>query len=138
MSTPSDLLAEGIAQFNSGEFYACHDTLEALWMEAQDPERRFYQGLLQTAVAYYHLGNGNWRGSVILLGEGISKLSDYFPSYGGWDIAMFLAANQSNLSALQALGAEQVLAFDLSRIPSLLPVSELPVFGPATSEQLNS
>ena len=143
MSTPSDPLAQGIAQFNSGEFYACHDTLEALWMEAQDPERRFYQGLLQTAVAYYHLGNGNWRGSVILLGEGISKLSDYFPSYGGWDIAMFLAANQSNLSALQALGAEQVQAFDLSRIPSLLPVSELPVSdlpvsGPAASDQPNS
>ena len=126
MSTPSESLAQGIAQFNSGEFYACHDTLEALWMEAQDPDRRFYQGLLQTAVAYYHLGNGNWRGSVILLGEGIAKLSDYFPSYAGCNIKTFLAANQSNLSELQTLGSEQVQAFDLSRIPSLLPISELP------------
>ncbi|NJL67870.1 MAG: DUF309 domain-containing protein [Microcoleus sp. SM1_3_4] len=32
---------QGIAQFNSQEFYACHDTLEALWMEAGEPEKLF-------------------------------------------------------------------------------------------------
>ena len=57
---------EGIEQFNHQEFYACHDTLEALWMEADEPEKKFYQGILQIAVALYHLGNLNWRGAVIL------------------------------------------------------------------------
>lgn len=118
---PVDPLALGVAQFNGGDYYACHDTLEALWMEAGDPQRRFYQGILQTAVAYYHLGNKNWRGCVILLGEGIAKLSDFFPVYYGFDIASFLAANQDNLSELQRLGSEGLDQFDLSRIPKLYP-----------------
>jgi predicted metal-dependent hydrolase len=29
---------QGVEQFNQQEFYACHDTLEALWMEASEPE----------------------------------------------------------------------------------------------------
>ena len=52
-------------------------------MEAGDPEKRFYQGILQISVALYHLGNQNWRGAVILLGEGISRLRYYQPSYAG-------------------------------------------------------
>ena len=62
-STPSnrpEALWQGISQFNDGEFYACHDTLEAIWMEAQIPEKPFFQGILQLAVALYHLSNHNW------------------------------------------------------------------------------
>ncbi|MGK7902131.1 MAG: DUF309 domain-containing protein, partial [Hormoscilla sp.] len=33
MSLPSAFW-QGIEQFNQQEFYACHDTLEALWIEA--------------------------------------------------------------------------------------------------------
>ncbi len=123
---PVDSLALGVAQFNSGNYYACHDTLEALWMEAGDPDRRFYQGILQTAVAYYHLGNKNWRGCVILLGEGIAKLSDFFPVYYDYDIASFLEANQTNLSELQKLGSEGLDQFDPSRIPELCPACPAP------------
>ena len=50
---------EGVEQFNLGQFYACHDTLEALWIEALEPEKTFYQGILQIAVALYHLENEN-------------------------------------------------------------------------------
>lgn len=32
---------QGVEQFNTREFYACHDTLEALWMEATEPEKLF-------------------------------------------------------------------------------------------------
>jgi len=53
---------QGIDEFNRQQFYACHDTLEALWMESAEPEKTFYQGILQIAVACYHLENNNWRG----------------------------------------------------------------------------
>lgn len=92
-----------VEQFNRGEFYACHDSLEALWMEAIEPERRFYQGLLQTAVAYYHLNNSNRRGCMILLGEANGKLADYLPTYAGWDVLSLWRANQNNLRHLSQL-----------------------------------
>ncbi|MEY3826619.1 MAG: hypothetical protein RLZZ148_1435, partial [Cyanobacteriota bacterium] len=41
---------QGVSEFNLGEFYACHDTLEALWMESSEPTKSFYQGILQIAV----------------------------------------------------------------------------------------
>ncbi|HIK19891.1 MAG TPA: DUF309 domain-containing protein [Synechococcus sp. M44_DOE_062] len=107
----SEALRLAAEQFNRREFYACHDTLEALWMEAVDPERRFYQGLLQTAVAYYHLQNGNRRGCMILLGEANRKLADFLPTYGGWDVQALWQANQSLLRCLAQVSAEDPLPY---------------------------
>lgn len=106
---PSEALRLAAEQFNRGEFYACHDTLEALWMEAVDPERRFYQGLLQTAVAYYHLQNGNRRGCMILLGEANRKLADFLPTYAGYNLQALWEANQSLLQELSCLQPEDPL-----------------------------
>ncbi|MEZ2280472.1 MAG: DUF309 domain-containing protein [Microcoleus sp.] len=102
---------QGIEEFNSKQFYACHDTLEALWMEAGEPEKRFYQGLLQISVGLYHLGNLNWRGAVILLGEGINRLSYYQPSYAGIAVADLLQQSTQLLNALQQAGSEKVADF---------------------------
>jgi predicted metal-dependent hydrolase len=102
---------QGIEQFNSRDFYACHDTLEALWMEAGEPEKNFYQGILQIAVALYHLGNQNWRGAVILLGEGINRLSYYQPSYAEIAVEDLLGQSVKLLSALQQAGPEKVAEF---------------------------
>jgi hypothetical protein len=99
----------GVEQFNQGEFYACHDTLEALWIEATEPDKKFYQGILQVAVALYHLGNQNWRGAVILMGEGMNRLRGYQPSYAGIDVEQFLAQTVLVFTILQQTGPEQVI-----------------------------
>lgn len=101
----------GIEQFNQQEFYACHDTLEALWMEAVEPEKSFYQGILQIAVGFYHLGNQNRRGAIILLGEGMNRLRRYRPEFAELDIAQLLAESQAIQAQLQQLQlAEQNVA----------------------------
>jgi len=97
---PSDFW-RGIEQFNQGDYYACHDTLEALWMEASDPDRSFYQGILQLAVALYHLKNHNQRGAMILLGEGNNRLQRYRPSYGDVDVDTLLDQSTQFLVTLQ-------------------------------------
>ncbi|MBW4643229.1 MAG: DUF309 domain-containing protein [Goleter apudmare HA4340-LM2] len=99
---------QGVEQFNSGQFYACHDTLEALWIEANEPEKTFYQGILQIAVALYHLGNLNWRGAVILLGEGSNRLRRYPSSYGGIDLEDLLYQSLTLLKTLQQAGPENI------------------------------
>jgi len=101
----------GIGEFNEQEFYNCHDTLEALWLEAGEPERTFYQGILQIAVGLYHAGNENWRGSLMLLGEGISKLNYYQPSYFGINVEKLLIESSELLKDLQKSGPEKIADF---------------------------
>lgn len=105
---------QAIAQFNQGEYYACHDTLEALWMEAMEPERTLYQGLLQIAVAGYHLGNGNQRGAVLLLGEGLSRLRRCPELPPAWNFAALIQQGQVLLATLQA---QQKPQFNLQLLP---------------------
>ena len=99
---------QGVEQFNQKQFYACHDTLEALWMEATDPDKTFYQGILQIAVALYHLSNHNSRGAMILLGEGISRLAKYQPSYFRVDVEKFLSQTSQLLTQLQQTKPENI------------------------------
>jgi uncharacterized protein len=102
---------QAIEQFNTQDFYGCHDTLEALWMEAEESEKKFYQGVLQIAVSLYHLGNQNWRGAAILLGEGISRLVSYSPDYYSINVDKLLVESQEILVKLQESGPENVGEF---------------------------
>ncbi|MEH2178599.1 DUF309 domain-containing protein [Nostoc sp.] len=104
---------QGVELFNSGQFYACHDTLEALWIEAGEPEKTFYQGILQIAVALYHLENRNWRGAVILLGEGSNRLRRYPSSYGGIDVDELLSQSAVLLTTLQQIGPDKITSGEL-------------------------
>ena len=98
---------EGVEQFNSGQFYACHDTLEALWMEASEPDKTFYQGVLQIAVGLYHFGNQNWRGAAILLGEGNNRLRRYPEVYSGIDVDELLDKSLTVLKTIQMTKPEE-------------------------------
>ena len=100
------LFQKGIDEFNSGQFYACHDTLEAIWMDVEQSEKPFYQGILQVAVAFYHLGNLNWRGGAILLGEGINRLRRFEPSHEGVDVEALVDQSLEWLEWVQEAGEE--------------------------------
>lgn len=102
---------EGVAEFNQQNFYSCHDILEALWIDAEEVDKKFYQGVLQVAVGCYHLGNFNWRGAVILLGEGINRLTNYQPEYKTIDVSELVRESYQLLQALQQIQPEQVEEF---------------------------
>jgi predicted metal-dependent hydrolase len=110
MDCPAPSLASGLTLFNQGHYYDCHDVLEALWMEADPSEKPFYQGILQIAVGLYHLGNRNWRGATILLGEGVNRLRPFEPSYGGVAVAELVDVGWAWLVALQQTGIDRVEA----------------------------
>jgi uncharacterized protein len=99
---------QGVREFQQGQFYECHDTLEALWIEAREPNKTFFQGILQIAVACYHLSNNNWKGAVILLGEGIRRLVTYQPEYFGLDIEHLVNTSADLLEHLQRMGPEGI------------------------------
>ncbi|MCC5896482.1 MAG: DUF309 domain-containing protein [Phormidium sp. BM_Day4_Bin.17] len=102
---------QGIEEFNRGEFYACHDTLEAIWLESVDPEKKFYQGILQIGVGFYHLSNHNWKGCLMLLGEGTNRLRSYRPEYGEIDVEGLFSEALEILQTLQEAGEERTAEF---------------------------
>ena len=77
--TAEDLAAlrRGVGQFNSGHYFECHDTLEEIWSGTRGPARDFLQGLIQVAVAYYHLSNGNAGGARSLFGRALRRLEGH-------------------------------------------------------------
>lgn len=107
----NELFIRGIEEFNQQKFYACHDTLEEIWMDSVEPDKTFYQGILQIAVGCYHLSNSNWRGAVILLGEGNKKLREYEPDYFNIDVIQLLENSYDLLTALQKINPELVTEF---------------------------
>lgn len=102
---------QGVKEFNQQQFYACHDTLEAIWIEAPESDKRFYQGVLQVAVGCYHLSNYNWRGAVMLLGEAVRRLCDYQPEYQGINVELLMEQANQLLQTLQRLEPEQIELF---------------------------
>jgi hypothetical protein len=77
---------EGIRLFNECDFFEAHDVWEELWSEYQGPSRRFFQGLIQTAVCLHHFGNGNTRGARKLYHSSRAYLADYRPVHLGLDL----------------------------------------------------
>jgi uncharacterized protein len=76
---PPQELLQAIEEFNRGEFFEQHETLEAIWIAQPDPIRYLYQGILQVGVGFYHWSRGNWKGAVAKLGQGLEKLDPYRP-----------------------------------------------------------
>ena len=115
---PPELLL-GIEQFNRGEFFEQHETLEELWRSEPDDVRYLYQGILQVGVGFYHLRRGNHRGAVSRLESGMEKLRWFAPRCRGVDVSALLADTEECLHRLLDLGPDRTGDFDWSRVPKV-------------------
>ena len=116
---PPPLLLEGIAQFNAGEYWECHETLETIWRVEPDHIRYLYQGILQIGVGFYHLRRGNWRGAVNKLRSGLAYLEPSAPVCMGVDVARLRAEARDILAQLAALGPGRIGAVETKALPQV-------------------
>ncbi|MHB8630308.1 MAG: DUF309 domain-containing protein [Candidatus Limnocylindria bacterium] len=112
-------MRRGVAQFNAGEFFEQHETLETLWRDTRAPIRGLYHGILQIGVGFHHWRNGNHHGAGVLLEEGIARLRPFAPSCQGVDVASLLRDAAAAREDLIALGPERMRDYDLSRAPKV-------------------
>lgn len=77
----------GIEQFNRREFFETHETWEAIWLPAPEPDKTFLQGIIQMACAFHHYLRGNRRGARSLLARGLEKTARFPADYRGIDVA---------------------------------------------------
>ena len=78
-----NLYEKGVGEFNARLFFECHDTLEELWAGVRGPSRDFFQGLIQVAVGFHHIGNSNRVGAERLFGRALKRLEGYPDDYAG-------------------------------------------------------
>jgi uncharacterized protein len=111
-------LRQGVEEFNRAHFFEAHETLEDLWRGTSGPLRLFYQGLIQLAVALYHLSNGNRRGALNLLGKGLDKLAAYQPACQGIDVEALCCEARAWLDRVRQAG-ERELSVDPEQLPRI-------------------
>jgi predicted metal-dependent hydrolase len=74
------LLERGIALFNHGAYFECHEVLEEAWTPERGERRLFLQSLSHMAVGVYHSERGNPAGAQRQLRKGLRKLAGYLPA----------------------------------------------------------
>jgi hypothetical protein len=116
---PSPALLAGVRQFNSGEYFVCHETLEDLWLAEGGVIRKLYQGILQVGVGLYHLQRGNEPGAVVLLARGADLLRPFFPLCLGIDVAALAQGAGIVLTTLQSRGLERTQALGTGLFPRI-------------------
>jgi predicted metal-dependent hydrolase len=79
-------LRRAVGEFNRGLFFECHDTLEELWSGLRGPARDFFQALIQVAVAFHHVSNGNAAGAVSMIDRARGRIRAYPGRYLGFDV----------------------------------------------------
>jgi predicted metal-dependent hydrolase len=113
------LYLEGIEHFNACDFFESHESWEELWTDYRGPSRKFFQGLIQAAVALFHFGNGNIRGAKKLYHSTRGYLDPYRPRHRGIDLDTFLAQFDQCFTEVAACDPETFPVIDLN--PESIP-----------------
>jgi uncharacterized protein len=80
-------LAAGLSCYRREEFFDAHEHWESVWMQLQDPEKSFVQGLIQLTVAFHHLNSGNSAGALSLLERALIRFERCPECFAGVDVA---------------------------------------------------
>jgi predicted metal-dependent hydrolase len=116
---PAELL-KGIREFNAGEFFEQHETIELLWRATPGEIRHLYEGILQIGVGMHHLlSRRNFHGAVVKLDHGI-RLLDAFPAVcHGIDVLRLRTDAAAARAALLQLGPSRLAEFPPSLVPKV-------------------
>lgn len=102
----------GVSLFNTGEYFAAHETWEDLWREASGQEKQFYQGLIQCAVALEHARRGNVGGALRLAERYPRRFAGIPPVFMGLDVWDFLARMDTAMRGLRESAADRKCVID--------------------------
>ena len=107
---PPPGLHRAIVQFNAGEYYECHETLEDLWRGEPGTIRDLYKGILQIGIAIYHAKRANLKGALRLITSGLELTGRFTPRCLGVDTALLLETAIRIRDELERLDPGQCLS----------------------------
>jgi predicted metal-dependent hydrolase len=83
-------IAEFEVALAAGRFFEAHEILERYWVGYRGPDRDFYRGLIQAAVALHHAQSGNVTGATSVAARARANLAPYAPVHAGVDVAAMI------------------------------------------------
>ncbi|MEO8285495.1 MAG: DUF309 domain-containing protein [Chloroflexota bacterium] len=124
--TPPPLFYKGLEQFNRGEYFQQHESLEEIWILEPRPIRYLYQGILKIGVGFYKLQLHNYRGTINHINGGIAYLQPFGEQCLGVDIARLIRDAVVVRDKVLELGPHRLADFDTTALPRVhyLPKAE--------------
>lgn len=110
-------ILQGIALFNSADFFSAHDYFEELWFDSDKDDRLFFQGLVQVSVGCYHLISGNYKGAVSQLTKSKKKLMNYLPVHYNIDLKKLIIQIELLIDEINQFNFDKIAKVDLGKIP---------------------
>lgn len=108
------LVLEGIALFNAGHYYKCHDALEEAWRSEEGPVRDLYRAILQIGISYFQIERSNYRGAVKMLLRVRQWLAPLPAVCQSVDVSRLREDVERVYATLADTGPEEMTGFDTS------------------------
>jgi len=118
-------IEEGVNLFNEQDFFAAHDFFENLWINADNNDRLFYQGMVQISVGGYHLLNENYRGAHSQFSKGTTKLKNFVPAYKGVELKFFIHKIEKIISKLEFYFLDENVEIKIAEFPKVEKIQNL-------------
>jgi CheY-like chemotaxis protein len=107
----------GIEEFNNGQYFEQHETLELVWRAEDRAVRDLYRGILQIGVALLQVERGNGAGARKMFERGFRWLEPFRPACQGVDVERLVREAQAVYQEVDRLGPARIGEFDRRVFP---------------------
>jgi hypothetical protein len=107
----------GIEEFNAGQYFEQHETLELVWRAELRPIRDLYRGVLQIGVGCLQVERGNAIGAIKMIDRAVKWLQPFRPACQGIDVDRLLEDAARLRDEIERRGADQVDRVDRRLFP---------------------
>ncbi len=109
----------GIEEFNAGQYFEQHETLEIAWRAELRPVRDLYRGILQIGLACYQVQRNNPRGALKMIDRGARWLQPFRPACQGVDVDRLLSDAAALRNELTRAGFDNLDQFNRGLFPKV-------------------
>ncbi len=109
----------GIEEFNAGQYFEQHETLELVWRAELRPIRDLYRGVLQIGVGCLQLERGRAVGAVKMIDRAAKWLQPFRPACQGIDVDRLLADAARLREAIETAGIDRPDQVDRRLFPKV-------------------
>jgi CheY-like chemotaxis protein len=119
-----DGVMRGIEEFNAGQYFEQHETLELVWRAELRPIRDLYRGVLQIGLACLQVERGNGIGALKMINRAVKWLPPFRPTCQGIDVDRLLADAARLREAIERSGADHTDRVDRRLFPKIHMLSQ--------------
>jgi predicted metal-dependent hydrolase len=116
---PPPELVQAVTEFNNGEYFQCHETLEHAWLHEPGYIRVLWQGIIQVSVACFHITRGNGEGARKIWTAALNNLAPFPDRCHSVNVAALRAQTERCLQTILALGDSGAAQFDRELFPTI-------------------